>query len=234
MFKNLSFKWLIYSGLSHIILFVFVLSGGIQVFFKTHTPIQSAVRVDMTGLPELKPPRPAFQKKGLAKKAAKAKKPKKKPKPKKKAKKKPKLNKNPPKQKKIEQVQKAQAQALKRLQEEAPSPRVFKGRQVQKGQADGEDKTAAEQLEIQAYFTAVRAHIKLYWQLPQELADQGFRAKVYTAIDGKGAVLNKKIFQSSGNEEFDTRVLETIQRASPFPPPPYAKNKKTAGGGSGV
>ena len=76
------------------------------------------------------------------------------------------------------------------------------------------------------YFARLKAHINMYWNLPQELADKELRTQVHAEIDRTGRVLSGKILKPSGNEDFDARVLETINRASPFPPPPTKEIEK--------
>ena len=76
------------------------------------------------------------------------------------------------------------------------------------------------------YLTGLKAHINMYWNLPQELANQNLRSQVYAEINKTGHILQAKILKSSGNEDFDSRVLETINRASPFPSPPNREVEK--------
>ena len=76
------------------------------------------------------------------------------------------------------------------------------------------------------YFTSLKAHINMYWSLPQELADRKLRAEIYTIINNDGRVLKGRIIKSSGNMDFDARVLETIEKASPLPSPPTKEIEK--------
>ncbi len=88
--------------------------------------------------------------------------------------------------------------------------------------------TGQEQMDFATlqYLASLKAHVNMYWSLPQELADKELSTQVYTEIDKQGRVLNGKILKSSGNEDFDARVLETVHRASPFPPPPTKEMEK--------
>ena len=106
---------------------------------------------------------------------------------------------------------------IKREVEEKPS---YKGAQISEGISDTSN-TGEEVLdfEVVKYFTLMKDHIKMYWSLPQELKVMQLRAEVYVEIGDNGVVLKRQIKESSGNEEFDVRVLETIERASPFPRP---------------
>ena len=97
-----------------------------------------------------------------------------------------------------------------------PSP--YAGEAISKGNAQEKGGMVTD-FQVLQYFTSLRAHINIYWSLPQELADKNFRAEIYAIIDSNGRVLMGKIIKSSGNEDFDARVLETIERAAPMPKP---------------
>ena len=131
--------------------------------------------------------------------------------------------------KKIEQkqeqaIEKLEAMdSIEKIKQELETPK-YTGAKISKGNAqEGETVTDFQMLQ---YFTSVRAHINMYWSLPQELADKNLRAKIYTEINNEGVVLKGKIMQSSGNEDFDVRVLNTIERASPLPKPPTKEIEK--------
>lgn len=63
-------------------------------------------------------------------------------------------------------------------------------------------------------------HIKQNWALPQWLANKDYRAQVLLKIDEKGQIILRQIYKSSGNQNYDDVVLDTIDRSAPFPPPP--------------
>ena len=247
-----SFKiFLILSFIAHIIVSVyFFISPEIDLFKKKHTYIKNAVRVDSIGLPELKK-RSAKAKTDTSSKKPIVKKPKKKQvkkvvkkkttKLKKKVKKKAKiklpvsqLEKNAVDKKKLQQQQSAAIDKLKAMEsidqikreiEETPS---YKGAKISEGTSDtGEE---VRDFEVVKYFTLLISHINMYWNLPQELAAQNLRAKVYVEMSNNGTIFKKQIKESSGNEEFDVRVLEAIERASPFPRPVPSVQKQLADG----
>lgn len=113
---------------------------------------------------------------------------------------------------------------IEKIKQELEEPE-YVGAKISKGNAQ-EGTEGEVDFEMLQYFTSLRAHINMYWSLPQELADKNFRAELYTEIDGNGKVLRGHIMKSSGNEDFDARVLEVIQRASPLPKPPTKKIEK--------
>ena len=180
-----------------------------------------------------KPVKPVAQKKKAVKKKPPAKqvklkkaKPKAKPKAKKKEKPVDKVreeqNQAMEKIRDLKKIEQGQNQAIEKLETMESIEKIkqevetakYTGAKISKGNArDGEEKTDFEMLK---YFTSVRAHINMYWSLPQELANRNLRAKIYTEINNEGVVLKGKIMQSSGNEDFDARVLNTIEKSFPF------------------
>ena len=249
-----SFKvFLIVSFLAHIVLSIyFLLSPEIDLFSKEPVYVKKAVRVDSIGLPELKQKMTSTstassEKKLIVKKEPVKKKQEKKIvkkktiKPKKKIKKQAKVKppasqskKNIVDKKKLQQQQSEAIEKLKALEsidqikrevEETPS---YKGSKISEGISEtGEE---IQDFEMVKYFTLLTSHINMYWNLPQELAVQNLRATIYVEISDNGVVLKKQIKESSGNEEFDARVLETVERASPFPRPIPSVQKQIAEG----
>ena len=135
--------------------------------------------------------------------------------------------------KEIKNIEQQQNQALDKLsaiekieeiKKELEEPE-YVGAKISKGNAQ-EGTEGEVDFEMLQYFTSLKAHINMYWSLPQELADKNFRAEIYTEIDSEGKVLKGNIMKSSGNEDFDARVLEVIHRASPLPKPPTKKIEK--------
>jgi TonB family protein len=135
----------------------------------------------------------------------------------------------------LEKTKQAQDSALKRLEalkkiesmmkDEAPKaaaknafakPAVVKGNEVSPGSA----LTGIARLENDSYLTTLDEHVKKYWDLPNFLANARLSASVVVFVDERGHVLKKQLVRSSGNQIFDQTVLTSIERASPFPPPP--------------
>ena len=132
--------------------------------------------------------------------------------------------------KELKNIKKTQNQAFDKLEAMKSIERIKKevessgetNSSVSKGTTEGL-KMSFQELR---YFTSLRAHINMYWSLPQELADRNFRTEVFTIINKEGQILRGEITKSSGNADFDARVLETIERASPFPKPPTKEIEK--------
>ncbi len=223
------YRFLIFSLLIHVILLACVAGDFSKFFFKKHTVIKKVIRVDMVGLPELYS-KTSFNTslKVNKKKIPSLKKRRKKNKIKKQNKKKKNPLSSSLNQKKLRAQQKQAIDTLKasesieKIKQDVVSLK-YKGQKISKGKERQGALDSTDNFEILKYFTGVRLHINLYWRLPMELANKNLRAKIYVVVNKKGAVLNKRILQSSGNEDFDARVLETLQKASPLPEPPTEK-----------
>jgi TonB family protein len=70
------------------------------------------------------------------------------------------------------------------------------------------------------YVDLVRRHAQDNFSLPKWLEDLNLKARAQVFLEPDGRVLRRYIVQSSGNDTYDEMVLSTIDKASPFPPPP--------------
>jgi TonB family protein len=84
----------------------------------------------------------------------------------------------------------------------------------------GTSASGALQSTMNAYFAHVRERLNSNWALPAWLQSQGLNAVVRVYIDGRGNVLRMNFVKASGNEAFDNYVKGTLQKSSPFAPPP--------------
>ncbi len=184
------------------------------VFFPSEPLVyQSSVRVDLVDLPEkVKSVPPKIQKAPEVKA--------------------PKKKRSAPKNKVIN-LKKRQNNALKRLQaiksiEDSFQKKKGEPKQNQKQEpvkgniiSEGTVLKGLQKLDYDSYISQIDAHIKNHWILPEWLAESSLRASVLVKFDEEGYVILKKIVYSSGQGEYDRLVLQTIDRASPFPSPPY-------------
>lgn len=203
-----------------------VLALTVRTFFFPSQPIefQSALRVDLVALPdklpapaaapEMKAPEPTVKPESKPLKAE------------------PDLVLNPKKPNKTDdsKLEKKQDEsinrlkqlsALERLEQQAKQdamnkPRVYKGNAISKGS----DLTGLSRLEHDEYVSNVEQHVRQFWALPQWLANKGLRAQVRVRFDSYGRVIAKTMVKSSGNPAFDEVVMNTVEQASPAPPPP--------------
>ena len=197
-------------------------------------PIQMerAIRVDMVGLPtKQKPvisPEPAAPAKPEPAKPEPAAKP---PPPAEKTKALPKAVE--PNKINLHAAKKDQADALKRLealekiekmrkQNEASTAKPsaplapVRGNEI----AHGNSLTGLSKVDYDGYLDSLDAQVKKHWALPEWLANANLKAQIVVWIDARGNVVKKSMARSSGNAVYDQKAMDSIDRASPFPPPP--------------
>ena len=207
---------------------------------------QSAVRVDLIGLPDKITPediKPA----PIAKEAQKEEAPAPAPAPAEKTEEKAKaelptkqpkidsdaitLDKNKTKQKdamaKLKQMsafEKIQQQELaeeRKKQELAAAAAAAKAKQIKGNQiSSGSQLSGISRLQADNYIGDVERQIRQNWVLPQYLAKKNLKAQVRVRFDEKGQIISAQIVKSSGNPTFDEIVIDTVQKSSPVPPPP--------------
>ena len=210
-------KYITWSLLAHVGL---VLLFSIKHFYfpsdiKSYAP---SIKVDLVALPDKK----IKEIKKITAKKIKEPVQKVKPRPKPKAKSKaPKVNLNKKRNLQKKALEKLRAQrAIEALRKETkPTQSVakqeFKGNVLSAGiQLSGLNK-----LEHGDYQGDIDTHVKQYWELPEWLAQANLTAVILIKINSQGYVIEKKILKSSGNPEYDEIVLNTVQKASPFPKP---------------
>lgn len=228
-------KWVLISAVAHIAFALTVLLKS-MVFPGETIVIQSAIRVDMIGLPDKKPE--AVPVAPPAPTPAPAPKIEESPKPEAKAPEKPKPK--PPKTVDISKSKDQQKQALEKLKQMSAIDKI---KQLQKEAASAEAKPAAPQfagnqvvtgnsfsgvagLAANDYFNQISSHINNFWALPEWLQDASLKAVIRAKIDESGRLLGAEVAESSGNPAFDNAALSTVEAASPFPvPPPNIRDK---------
>ncbi len=106
--------------------------------------------------------------------------------------------------------------ANKALNDAKAAQAVVRGNQLSKGNS----LSGLTRLDHAKYLDDLEARIKNQWRPPKFLANAKLRVKVVLMIDKTGAVLKKQIVQSSGNNVFDESALSALERSMPFAPPP--------------
>lgn len=211
--------------------------------------IQSAIRVDMVGLPDKGKQKALPAPSAPAKpKVAEAPKPEPKPEP---------AKPEPPKPKPVEiakpeapkvNLDKAKHQqeaALKRLEALQKLEKMMKSDKkgsshaaatataentkpsatetaVIKGNAlaNGSALTGVARIDNQNYLRTINDHVKSHWNLPSWMANANFKAVVRVFVDSNGYVTKKELIRPSNNQTFDDRVMAAIENSNPFPRPP--------------
>ncbi len=105
------------------------------------------------------------------------------------------------------------------------------GNKVQEGtRLHGEATSAEVERELALYSDKLREKIKPFWKLPSFLKEQKLRALIQVHISQNGDLLKSKIFESSGNDDYDQIALNAVKEAAPFMQPPDVVWLKVAGG----
>lgn len=227
---------LIKSAIAHV---VFILFLTVRAFLFPSEPLnlESAIRVDIVGLPEksaqLPPPLeepPAPAKAAEAPPTTKELPPIVKEVPKKTE---PVILK--PTKPDLKQQKKNQDAAMKRLEAMARLDRQVKAEATAKALADAKNAAAAvrgnqiskgnslsglTRLDHDKYLDSLKARIEKNWRPPKFLANAKLRVRLLLLIDPSGAVIKKSIVQSSGNSVFDESAMATVENSLPLPVPP--------------
>ncbi|HEX4925474.1 MAG TPA: TonB family protein [Bdellovibrionales bacterium] len=193
---------------------------------------ETAIKVDIVDLPDKHPQLPpvAEEKKPAddKKPAPLETKPETKPKETKKQPESNKVDLNAKKKEKAEALEKIKAmQALdniadevKREEEERERQRLasqkIKGNVLSKGTA----LKGIVSTQMAGYVNLLERHAKDNWTIPKWLEDLNLKARAHVFLNEDGTVARRTIVQSSGNDTYDDLVLSSIDKASPFPPPP--------------
>ena len=141
----------------------------------------------------------------------------------------------------LEKTRKDQASALKRLEaldrlermekqastpKAAPSNPVMTNQPTQSSVVRGNQVSAGSALsglaraDHQSYLSSVQSFMKRHWNLPQWMANAKYSARAKIYIDSGGNVTKRLLIRSSGNADFDDRVLAAVDASSPLPKPP--------------
>ncbi len=115
-------------------------------------------------------------------------------------------------------------EALKNMEEEDEKEKAEAKKGAVAGNIanPGNALTGILQNQISSYISQVKDHVNDNWNLPQWMANGNYKAQALVMIDARGIVTHRSIVKSSGNPGFDETILSAIDRSSPFPAPPSA------------
>jgi TonB family protein len=216
---HLDFKKCVIVSISIHVAIVLFLTVRLLVFPSEPLIIQNSIRVDVVDmpdkvstLPEEKPAEPAPEVKAKPEVKPPPPEPEAKPKT---------VDLKKDKTKQLDAINKLkQMSAFDKLKEskEEPKPAApqFKGNILNAG----DSLTGIEKIQFDDYFSKLKSHVREHWDLPQWLANANLSAQAGVQIDEQGFVIKKQLLKSSGNEIFDEKVISTLDKCSPFPPPP--------------
>lgn len=213
-------KMVTVSAVIHFSIFIFII---LKSFLLPSTPInlESAVRVDIVGLPDKVTQLPPKE----APKANVMPAPKVEPKTEAVSLKKSKqsaidrikeFEKEERRKKSIESIQEDVKKQEMAERSEKARKILVKGNVINPGTA----LTGLAKAEFGGYVSELHSHVQSYWNLPEWLRDAKLKATVVVFIDGSGKVIKRHLERSSGDERFDDLAIKAVDDASPFPKPP--------------
>lgn len=118
---------------------------------------------------------------------------------------------------------KSALERIKSIQDMEDSVSKSNKKQVQaKGNvlSQGSSLTGTQGDVFNEYADRMRTRLSNNWDLPVWLSKMKLQAQVVIYLDKSGAVLSAVITKSSNNKQFDEYVMKTIKVSQPFGPPP--------------
>jgi colicin import membrane protein len=106
-----------------------------------------------------------------------------------------------------------------KLSEKELKALVNEGNKISKGEAVVGDSLKESRTKFAQYASRLPAHVRPYWKLPTYLLEKNLACRIKVYISKTGEILRTAIIQSSGVEEYDNRALRAIKAANPFPVP---------------
>ncbi|MEK6772614.1 MAG: TonB family protein [Bdellovibrionota bacterium] len=199
---------------------------------------ESAIRVDLVGLPDKIDPKQLAPAEPIAPPPKEKSEPPPAPPPAVEKEKLPDKSKIDPDSINLDAVKKKQQQALNKLKSLSAIEQIKKNLEESKKQNEkdraqkaatqikgnilspGTELTGLNKLQHENYVGQIDRQIKQNWSIPEWLAKKDYQAQVLLKLDEKGLILSRHIVKSSGNANYDDAVLETIDKSAPYPSPP--------------
>jgi len=95
---------------------------------------------------------------------------------------------------------------------------LLEGNQISKGSSI-KGRYQGDLAQFDQYVLALPNLIRPFWKLPTFLRDGAFQARIIIYINSEGRVIHYRFVSKSGNEEFDSRAVKSINKSQPFPLP---------------
>ena len=96
---------------------------------------------------------------------------------------------------------------------------VLEGNKLSKGSSVTGSNDYSQNETFSNYIKELPSFVRPFWKLPSYLIEKDLRCRVKVFISKDGRILNYKIFESSGDPEFDQRAIAAIKQVIKFPEP---------------
>lgn len=70
---------------------------------------------------------------------------------------------------------------------------------------------------LDRYATSLPDLVRAHWKLPSYLLNRELTCRLKLFISRDGDLLKVEIYESSGDQEYDSRAIQAVQRSAPFP-----------------
>lgn len=107
---------------------------------------------------------------------------------------------------------------------------VLEGNKVSQGTSLVGDSLKQEMTAYTTYVGNLPNLVRPNWKLPSYLMDKDLKCRVRVFISKTGAIIKTEIHESSGTSEFDQRALRAIKEVGSFPTPPNEIVSRLAAG----
>lgn len=105
---------------------------------------------------------------------------------------------------------------------------ILEGNKVSSGSALVGDVTSESSSEFAAYVQGMPEKVRVHWKLPTYLMDKNLKCRIRIYLSASGGLIKTEFVESSGVSEFDAKALRAIQDAAPFPQPSPAVGTRLA------
>ena len=127
-------------------------------------------------------------------------------------------------------AKKAKVKKKKKIDARLLNKLVLEGNKVSKGSSlSGEQLDLSKQVFI-SYIQELPDKVKPNWKLPSYMIGKNLQCRVQIFIGSNGKVLKIKLYETSGDDEYDSRAMKAIMASSPLPKPPSSILSKVADG----
>lgn len=98
---------------------------------------------------------------------------------------------------------------------------ILEGNRISQGSSTTGDNIDQAQEEFVRFVQALPDRVRPYWKLPSYLIDEDLRCRIRIFMGANGALTKLEVYESSGDEEYDQKAITAIKKSSPFPKPPH-------------
>lgn len=97
---------------------------------------------------------------------------------------------------------------------------ILEGNKISKGSSlTGVQVTQNNLGEFENYIVTLPDHVRPYWKLPSYLLDKKLQCRIQVYINAAGDLVRASLVESSGDSEYDSKAMQAVKAAAPFPRP---------------